>query len=57
MLYEVITDLGATFRAFKGRIDALGGVFLPGLLARELLVVDGAARGAIFSSKKRNNFV
>ncbi len=48
----IFEDLGATFRAFKGRIDALGGVFLPGLLARELLVVDGAARGAIFSSKK-----
>lgn len=44
----IFEDLGAVFRAFAGRITELGGVFLSGLTARELLVADGVARGARF---------
>lgn len=46
----IFEDLGAVFRAFKSRIDELGGSFLTGLMARELLVAGGQASGVLFSS-------
>jgi len=45
----VFEDLGAAFRAFRGKIADLGGVFLSGLTARGIIVADGAARGALFA--------
>ncbi|WP_035104593.1 FAD-binding protein [Desulfohalovibrio reitneri] len=47
----IFTDLGATYRRFAERVEALGGRFLPGLTVRRLLAGDGRCRGALLESE------